>query len=180
MMKLLLLAFLLPALSSAFLVRQPTNVHSSSALAAAGDRFDLTIDLPPSGSKEIASLRFDSMLSVPSEAVVVRYKVPFGLDVVPKKGLAVCTKDGAGGERVGDVLRYTSQWSLGLPRGESLGNTAASFAGGLFWQCSMYDLMKAKAWEQVVNALTSNTDTHTDEVVLVFERPVGGTAPEFQ
>lgn len=58
--------------------------------------------------------------------------------------------------------------------------TAAAFSGGLSWQCSMFDVMKAKQWEQVVQALTSNTASRTDEVVLIFERPLEGTAPELQ
>lgn len=39
-------------------------------------------------------MKFPPILDVPSEIVEVRYAVPFGLDVAPKEGLAVCTKDG--------------------------------------------------------------------------------------
>ena len=39
-------------------------------------------------------MKFPPILDVPSEIVEVRYAVPFGLDVAPKDGLAVCTKDG--------------------------------------------------------------------------------------
>lgn len=122
-------------------------------------------------------MNIDSMLSVPTELVVVRYKVPFGLNVEPARGLAVVTQDGPGGEKRGDVLRYTSHFTLGLPPGEGLGNTFGSFAGSLSWQCSMFDVVKAKAWEQVVEALTSNTEARTDEVVLIFERPLDGRIP---
>lgn len=59
-------------------------------------------------------------------------------------------------EKVGDVLRYTSQWSMGLPGGDGLAATAAFTGLGPTWQCSMFDVMKAKNWEQVVAALTSN------------------------
>jgi hypothetical protein len=111
-------------------------------------------------------------LDEPSEIVEVRYKIPFGLNVEPKNNLALCTKDGEGGEKVGDVLRFTSAWSMGLPRGDGLVTTAASFAGGLQWQCSMFDVMKSKSWQQVVEALTSNVESRTDEVVLIFERPL--------
>ena len=34
----------------------------------------------------------------------------------------------------------------------------------------MFDVMKASRWEQVVEALTSNVESKTDEVVLIFER----------
>lgn len=134
-------------------------------------KFELVIDMPPTQSEVQARLSFDPIVSESSEVVEVRYKVPFGLDVAPKKGLVVCTKDGTNGERVGDVLRYFSQWSMGLPRGEGLLTTAASFAGGVQWQCTLFDVMKAKTWEEVVEALTSNVESRTDEVVLVFERP---------
>ena len=32
------------------------------------------------------------------------------------------------------------------------------FAEGPVWQCVMFDVMKAKNWEKVVEALTSNVD----------------------
>jgi hypothetical protein len=59
--------------------------------------FEVELDMPPSISGNKARLKFGSVLSVPSEIVEVRYKLPFGLDVAPLKNLAVCTKDGAGG-----------------------------------------------------------------------------------
>ena len=102
--------------------------------------------------------RIPKLLSVASEIVVVRYALPFGLDVAPKNNLVVCTKDGKGGEKEGDILRYTSAWSIGLPQGDGLLSTAASFSGGVSWQCSLFDVMKAKSWEQVVEALTSNVE----------------------
>lgn len=89
----------------------------------------LTVDLPPVGSDRTATMKIDPALSVPSEFIEVRYKVPFDLSVEPKNNLAVCTKAGPGGEKVGDVLRYTSQWTLGLPKGEGLVSTAAAFSG---------------------------------------------------
>merc|ERR1711865_471165 len=127
-----------------------------------------------------ANLRIEPALSVPSEIVEVRYQVPFGLNVEPQKGLAVCTKEGDGGEKVGDVLRYSSQWTLGLPQGDGLVTQAAAFAGGLSWQCTMFNVLKAQAWEEVVEALLSNEQSRTDEVVLLFERPLEGTAPELE
>lgn len=112
---------------------------------------------------------------------MVRYKVPFGLSVEPQNNLAVVTAAGPGGEQVGDILRYCSQWTLGLPPGEGLVSTAAAFAGGLRWQCSMFNVVKSQTWAQVVDALTSNTESRTDDVVLIFERPLNGvTPPELQ
>jgi hypothetical protein len=147
------------------------------------NRFELAVDLPGGGesSKSDAEnaavvgqlqaiLKVEPLLDVPSCLVEVRYQVPFDLNVEPRKNLAVCTLAGKGGERPGDILRYTSQFTLGLPRQVGLGATAAAFAGGLQWQCSLFDVMKAAKWEQVVLALTSNTAERTDEVLLIFER----------
>ena len=50
--------------------------------------------------------------SVRSEAVVVKYQGPFGLNVENQGGQAVCTKDGAGGEKVGDILSESPLNSL--------------------------------------------------------------------
>ena len=86
--------------------------------------------------------------------------------------LALCTKDGEGGEKVGDILRYTSQWTMGIPRGDGVAATVGSFAGGISWQCSLFDVLKAKSWEEVVEALTTNVQQRTDEILLVFERPL--------
>lgn len=138
----------------------------------AAEPFEVLVEMPPTGSNVQAQLKFEPVLSEPSEIVEVRYSLPFGLNVEPRDNLALCTKDGEGGEKVGDVLRFTSAWALGLPRGDGLVTTAASFAGGLQWQCSMFDVMKCKNWEQVVEALTSNVESRTDEVVLLFERPI--------
>lgn len=109
---------------------------ASSALYAAeggdaSDRFEISVAMPPRSSGLQANLAFDSVLSGDSEIVEVRYPLPFGLDVAPKNGLAVCTKDGAGGEKVGDVLRYCSQWTLGLPSGGGIATTGVFLIG--FW-----------------------------------------------
>lgn len=51
--------------------------------------------------------------------------------------------------------------------------------GGLKWGCSMFDVLQANDWGQVVEALVSNTQDKTDEVVLIFERPLE-EAPELK
>jgi hypothetical protein len=180
----LLLAALLPTFGTAFLAKTTSTSHRVGWLPlAASQPFEIMVDMPPTTSIPIlrAQIKCEPVLSVPSELIEVRYKIPFGLDVAPSKGFAVCKKDGTGGEKVGDILRYTSQWTLGLPRGDGLVTTAASFAGGLSWQCSLFDVSKSKAWELVVEALVSNDPGRTDEVVLLFERTLdGSTPPELQ
>ena len=108
--------------------RQPTTSHTTSTRLY--EKTTVSVDLPPAGSGRTATMNIESALTVPSEYIAVRYKVPFELSVEPKQNLAVCTKDGPGGEKVGDVLRYSSQWKMGLPEGEGLGATAAAFSGG--------------------------------------------------
>jgi hypothetical protein len=97
---------LLLPMAQAFMVNQTPQSHSiasSTRLAETTESFEISIDMPPSNSGLQANMKIVSILSVPSEIVEVRYKLPFGLDVAPKKGLAVCMKDGKGGEKVGDV-----------------------------------------------------------------------------
>ena len=215
-------AFVVPTTSTSLTtLSHPCHCHGPPRLGLVR----LTVDLPPTGSERTATMKIEPCLSVPSEMIEVRYKVPFDLNVAPQKNLAVCTKDGPGGEKVGDVLRFTSQWSLGLPQGDGLVTTAAAFSGrfgtgvewivmgeschgdeesinqsnslpltylsctlllvlpytggGLRWGCSMFDVLQAKDWGQVVEALVSNTQDKTDEVVLIFERPLE-EAPELK
>lgn len=162
-----LAVLLLPLTANGFMVggTLPGASASRVVLQATSQPVELFIAMPPSDSGLQANMRIQPILSVPSEIIEVRYKVPFGLDVAPKNQLCVCTKDGPGGEKVGDVLRYTSQWTLGLPAGDGLVSTAASFSGGVSWQCSMFNVLKAKSWEQVVEALTTNVQVST---ILAF------------
>ena len=160
---------------NAFVSNIPQSTHrtTTASLHMAEDSpFELMVELP--GGKGLsAQMKLQPVLDVPSEIVEVRYSLPFGLNVEPKNGLAVCTADGAGGEKVGDILRFTSQWTMGLPRGNGAITTAASFSGAISWQVSMFDVCKAGKWEEVIEALTSNVEQRTNEVVLLFERPLG-------
>eukprot|EP00534_Pseudo-nitzschia_fraudulenta_P001665 CAMPEP_0201117940 /NCGR_PEP_ID=MMETSP0850-20130426/2012_1 /ASSEMBLY_ACC=CAM_ASM_000622 /TAXON_ID=183588 /ORGANISM="Pseudo-nitzschia fraudulenta, Strain WWA7" /LENGTH=180 /DNA_ID=CAMNT_0047382741 /DNA_START=92 /DNA_END=634 /DNA_ORIENTATION=+ len=167
-------ALLVASLSStdAFVHPATTSQHTiaTTRLHAQDELLETELSMPPTNSGVVARLKFPSVFQDPSEIVEVRYKLPFGLNIEPQNNLAICTKDGPGGEKVGDVLRYTSQWTMGLPQGDGLVSTAASFSGGISWQCSMFDVMKAKDWPRVVEALTSNVESRTDEVLLIFER----------
>ena len=156
-------AFVTPQTANAQLQQQP----SSSRLLAQDALFETELSVPPRGSGVVARLQFPSVFKEPSEIVEVRYSLPFGLNVEPQNNLAVCTKDGPGGEKVGDVLRYTSQWTMGMPRGDGLITTAASFSGSISWQCSMFDVLKAKDWNRVVEALTSNVEVRVSFTKVV-------------
>mmetsp|Transcript_22551 Transcript_22551/g.51891 ORF Transcript_22551/g.51891 Transcript_22551/m.51891 type:complete len:180 (+) Transcript_22551:3-542(+) len=155
----------------------PTQSRSSSWAtlhSSTQDVVEMSVSLPPSGSDVTAMMKITPCLPVPSKMIEVRYKLPFNLSVEPKNNLAVCTQAGPNedSEQVGDVLRYTSQWTLGLPMGEGLAQTAGAFGGALQWGCTMFDVLGATDWRQVVEALTSNIPSRTDEVVLIFERPL--------
>ncbi len=143
----------------------------STAISSSTEPIEFEVLMPPSQSGLAAQMKIVPILPAgTSEIVEVRYKVPFGLNVEPQNGLAVCTQDGPGGEKVGDILRFTSQWTMGLPRGNGIVSTAASFSGAIGWQCSLFDVANANSWESVVEALVSNVEQRTDEVVLIFER----------
>jgi len=148
-----------------------TSSQSSTSLYSTEAPFEIDISMPPSNSGLVAQMQVKP-LSSPSQLVEVRYPLPFELSVEPQNGQAVFTKAGTGGELPGDILRFSSQWTMGLPRGNGLISTAASFSGAIGWQCSLFDVMKASNWNEVVEALVSNTPQRTDEVVLLFERPM--------
>ena len=162
------LLLVLPKLAATFVI-PPTNIARAkfattpttsrlqeSEASVDDDKFSLTIDMPPTGSGLQAELKLKPILSVPSEIIEVRYEIPFGLDVVPKNNLAVCTKDGTGGEKVGDVLRFTTQWKLGLPSPDSVMASFSSISGGVSWQVSLFNVVEAENWDDVVEALVSN------------------------
>lgn len=92
-------SLLLPAMSASFQSASPSlaRYRDNIRLFDTDTNFEIELSMPPSNSGNRARLKFGSVLSVPSEVVEVRYKLPFGLDVAPLKNLAVCTKDGAGG-----------------------------------------------------------------------------------
>ena len=90
---------------------------------------------------------------------MVRYELPFGLSAEPKGRVVVVTKDGKeGGERVGDILRFTLEWKQNSP--------------GMFDVCKCMERQLVNSFDQVVQALVSNDGTYADEIVLIFERPL--------
>ncbi len=55
-----------------------------------------------------------------------------------------------------------------------MSTAVASFSGAIWWQCSLFDVANANTWDSVVEALVSNLEQRTDEVVLIFERKMNG------
>mmetsp|Transcript_80873 Transcript_80873/g.158021 ORF Transcript_80873/g.158021 Transcript_80873/m.158021 type:complete len:170 (+) Transcript_80873:52-561(+) len=143
----------------------PSGRRMGRMFSSTRPEFAIDFEMPAKGITEYgtAQLRMAPVLAA-SEPVIVRYRLPFGLDVAPpnSEGLCVCSKAGTGGEQPGDVLRFTTYW-----RGKTPG---------------LYDVVKqtkaggAKAWDATVAALVSNDLGVTDEIVLVFERPTPPSA----
>jgi hypothetical protein len=77
---------------------------------------------------------------------------------------------GAAGEQVGDVLRATTCWSQGF-QAAGITSDIGMFAGNIRWRMSVFDTTGAP-WDQVVEALVSNTEERSKTVTLVFERPL--------
>jgi hypothetical protein len=118
------------------------------------EEFEFSFEMPTKGIAEYGTAQVKLAPVLPnSEIVVVRYDLPFGLNAAPSDDQIVVTKDGTGGEKVGDVLRQTTYWR---------GNTPG-----------LYDVSKnADNFEAVIAALVTNDVSVTDEIVLVFERPL--------
>ena len=156
-----------------------TAVRGLSAIDQVGKVVELEVPMDGENVKAVPiSLR---PIFANSEFFVVTYDVPFGLNVdkPPKNFPApIVTKDGKNGEKVGDVLRATSAWSQGF-NAAGVTSDIVSFAGNIKWRRSVFDTTGAP-WEQVVQALTSNTAERCSQVSLVFEREVDevpGAAP---
>ena len=76
-----------PANQPAGLCRSASTLRMASDDAASdSSKFELMTRLPPSTSILQAQLAFPSVVDGPSEIVEVRYNLPFGLDVAPRKG----------------------------------------------------------------------------------------------
>jgi hypothetical protein len=106
---------------------------------------------------------------------ITSYDVPFGLNIdKPPKGCPapIVTKDGKAGEKAGDLLRATTCWSQGFSAA-GVTSDIAMFAGNVKWRKSVFDTTLAP-WQQIVDALLSNTAERSQTVTLVFEREVVG------
>ena len=175
----LVIFFTATLLSGAFVARGPRTSTwtvvpraKSPLVVHAVERTPFELEVPL-GSDSRAQLKFKPLLDN-SEVLVVKYPIPFGLSVEPKDGNAVVTADGQdGGEKVGDVLRFTTHWFMGQIEGSGLLSTVGNFGGAPSWKLGLFDVAKATRWEDVVEALVSNEPRRgTDSVTLIFERPL--------
>jgi hypothetical protein len=155
-----LLLLTLLSITDAFVPRSATFLgtsrtsSSTTAVYDARPDFEFSFEIPKKGIADVgtAEVRLPPLLEK-SEVIVVRYDLPFGLNAEPDKasGQVVVTKDGSGGEKVGDILRQTTYW-----RGKEPG---------------IFDVSKNAAnFDYVIQALVTNDLSVADEIVLVFER----------
>lgn len=138
-------------------INAPTTRRTSTAVyETARPDFEFSFEIPKKGIADVgtAEVKLPPLLEN-SNIVVVRYTLPFGLNAAPDEasGQVVVTKDGSGGEKVGDILRQTTYW-----RGREPG---------------IFDVSKNAAnFDLVIQALVTNDLSVADEIVLVFERPL--------
>ena len=153
--------FVVSTPTSAFMLLHPRLARAASTSFLARGDFEYSFELPKKGIADIGSaeVKLPPLLEA-SEIIVVRYDLPFGLSAEPspaQNGEVVVTKDGAPGkEKVGDILRQTTYWG-GM--------------GGK--EIALFDVSRNKGdFDKVVQALVTNDLAVSDEIVLVFERPL--------
>mmetsp|Transcript_5743 Transcript_5743/g.6591 ORF Transcript_5743/g.6591 Transcript_5743/m.6591 type:complete len:230 (+) Transcript_5743:89-778(+) len=120
--------------------------------------FTFYFSMPSKGIKDngIADVKIKPILE-DSELVIARYDIPFGLNAAPDKasGQVVVGRDGdfPQVEKKGDILRQATYWPS--PKAPALLDISQN----------------VDKWDLVVQALQTNTDDVTEDIVLVFERP---------
>ena len=105
-----------------------------------------------------------------SECVTIELKLPLGLNAEPEDGRVVVKKDGPGGEKAGDVLRFFSAWkdTFGSAQPEMVDVDkimVRTMANG-----EKVSLGK-EAFDKVVGKLVTNDGRNADTMSMVFERP---------
>ena len=80
------------------------------------------------------------------------------MDTCRRRRVVSVTEDGPGGEKAGDILRFTLKWNDREP--------------SMFDVCKCMERQLQNSFDQVVAALVTNDGTWADEIVLIFERPI--------
>jgi hypothetical protein len=169
-----LCSLLFIAFANGFITFNRAAIKRYSIFSASSDNnLEITaVDVPLGEGYKSVEFKFRPIFQS-SSFFTVTYNVPFSLNVEkPPKGFPapIVTKDGenANGEKKGDVLRATTSWSQGF---NAAGATSdiMMFAGNLKWRKSVFETAGAP-WQQIVDALLSNTVERSKTVTLVFER----------
>ena len=138
----------------------PQVKAQSNVVASNRKNFECSFEIPKKGISEYGTceMNFKPLLATDSELVVVRQALPFGLSAEPTGRVVRVKKDGEGGEKEGDILRFTLQWNQNQPQ--------------MFDVCKCMERQLQNSFDQVVAALVSNDGTYADEIVMIFERPL--------
>ena len=174
------------------MVKAPTAVKSADR-----EPFSCSFEIPKKGISEYGTVNMNfKPILTESELVMVTYELPFGLAAEPRGRVVAVTKDGEGGEKEGDILRFTLEWQGGEAQ------------PAMFDVCSCMERRLDSSFDEVVKALTSNDGmctlppspppaqlpvtlpchqhaSHTatlhsacadaNEIVMIFERPLAGS-----
>jgi len=133
-----------------------------SVVASNRPNFECSFEIPKKGIAEYGTvnMNFKPLLATASELVVVRNGLPLELAAEPRGRVVTVTKDGKsdGGERAGDILRFTLKWNGSEP--------------SMFDVCKCMERQLSNSFDQVVGALVTNDGTYAEEIVMIFERPL--------
>lgn len=141
----------------------PMTKSATGVIPTVREPFSCSFEIPKKGIAEYGTcnMNFKPILTE-SELVVVKYDLPFGLSAEPRGRVVAVTKDGEGGEKTGDILRFTLEWQGGQPQ------------PAMFDVCACMERRLETSFDEVVRALTSNDGTWAEEIVMIFERPLDG------
>ena len=122
------------------MVKAPTAVKSADR-----EPFSCSFEIPKKGISEYGTVNMNfKPILTESELVMVTYELPFGLAAEPRGRVVAVTKDGEGGEKEGDILRFTLEWQGGEAQ------------PAMFDVCSCMERRLDTSFDEVVKALTSN------------------------
>ena len=136
------------------------------------DKFWVEFEIPKKGISEYGTCQAKlAPLLEASDCVTIELKLPLGLNAEPEDGKVVVKKDGPGGEKAGDVLRFFSAWkdTFGSAQPEMVDvdkMMTRTMANG-----EKVVRSQAEGFDKVVQKLVSNDGTNADSMFMVFERP---------
>ena len=157
----------------------PAATRGSMARAAvphmaveARDKFYVEFEIPKKGISEYGTCQANlAPLLESSDCVTIELQLPLGLNAEPEDGRVVVKKDGPGGEKAGDVLRFFSAWkdTFGSAQPEMVDvdkMMMRTMANG-----EKVARSQSEGFDKVVQKLVSNDGRNADSMFMVFERP---------
>ena len=138
----------------------------------ARDKFYVEFEIPKKGISEYGTCQANlAPLLESSDCVTIELQLPLGLNAEPEDGRVVVKKDGPGGEKAGDVLRFFSAWkdTFGSAQPEMVDvdkMMMRTMANG-----EKVARSQSEGFDKVVQKLVSNDGRNADSMFMVFERP---------